>query len=352
MKVVSLNVNGLRAFDQKNGDNFNKFCLEVLQADIICLQEIKGSKGSLAKYHSLINYQTFSSFFKSGRHGVSTLVKKSLFCGKSEEIIPGRVLKTSHGNFIVYNCYLPYYDESKEGDKTEIIKIYDQLKENLPKTNLILCGDFNATYNMLDHYQFVKEIDTLVDIKSWVSHSELNNIFNKRKIEKLIENNQNIKNKINLWTSITTAAEEHMDYSLVKDQVEKINPSKIELSFHFFKMKALENYFFEVYQRDWMKKLIDEYIDTFRLFNSKLSQYTCWNTIFNLRPVNLGTRIDYIICSRDIKCVGSKIMPEIKGSDHCPVISEFEIDEYKNEGTNLASRNNNLLSFFKANGKQ
>ncbi|ELA41476.1 uncharacterized protein VICG_01460 [Vittaforma corneae ATCC 50505] len=354
MKIVSINVNGLRAFDEKNHGNFNKFCLDLLQADIVCLQEIKGSDGSLSKYHALEDYQTFSSFYKKGRHGVSTLVRKNLFCGKCEEIMPGRILKTCHGSFSIYNCYMPYYDESKEEIRQKYIEAYDKLRLNLPETSVILCGDFNATYNMLDHYQFVAELNTLISVNRWQPHSELLARFEKisfrkfgENIDKSLDITPKMKEKWKLWKSIVETADEFMDQSMKKDRVEKINPSKVELPYHFFSLKELEDYFYEVYQRAWMKKLVDCYVDTFRLFNDGLSKYTCWNTIFNLRPANLGTRIDYILCSKDIRCTKSGILPEIKGSDHCPVFAEFEVEPYEEDGVNLAKRKNNLLAFFK-----
>ncbi len=345
MKIFSLNVNGLRAFDEKNGSDFNKFCLETLQADIICLQEIKGSESSLAKYHSLMDYQTFSSFYQKGRHGVSTLIKKNLYCEKIEEIVPGRILKTYHGSFVIYNCYMPYHDETTDDDKTDKIKIYDDLREELPLSNVIFCGDFNATYNMLDHYQFVNELNTLVENDAWISHSKLLALPEIKKIKEDSVVSAEVKKKVKLWNSITTSAEEYMDYSMVKDKVEKIRPSKTELPYYFFSVKALEKYFYEVYQREWMRKIAIDYIDTFRLFNKELSKYTCWNTIFNLRSVNLGTRIDYILCSKDIKCISSGIVPEIKGSDHCPVFAKFEIEKFEGKAINLVKRKNNLLEF-------
>lgn len=396
MLIYSINVNGLRAFDEKNGGDFNSFCLNKLKADILCLQEIKGSSSSLSKYHTLQDYQTFSSFYDKGRHGVSTLVRKTLFCGKTEEIVPGRILKTYHGNFVIFNCYMPYYDESKNGDKTEIIKMYEILKESLSYENTILCGDFNAVYNMLDHYMFREELENLAKVEKWVQHDQIEiidikkvddqlknqinwdtanrdsingNINDDNKINKdsingdIKDDNKNIntnninRDKINYKTNDNRIndrikkykqLEEHgMEYGIIySDKVEKIKPSKTELPFYFFTVEELERYFFEVWQRSWMRDIISQFTDTFRLYNDSLAQYTCWNVIFNLRPANLGTRIDYILCSKDLKCLKSGIMPEIKGSDHCPVFSEFDISSYEDKEHNLVKKKNNLLSFF------
>lgn len=336
-------MNGLRALDKKTGNDFNSFCLKHLQADILCLQEIKGSEGALSKYHSLKDYQTFSTFYKNGRHGVSTLVRKTLFCEKSEEIISGRILKTYHGNFVVYNCYMPYYDESKEGDKSEIIKVYDELGKCLDTRRVVICGDMNATYNILDHYQFSEELETLMNISEWMPQDK---IAIQYKLDRG-EESAKMRDKQKMWKALEETAEEFLDYDQLKEKVERINPRKEQLPFHFFTVNALEKYFFDVYQRAWMKKLARSYVDTFRLFNNELSQYTCWNVLMNMRAVNLGTRIDYVLCSDDIECVSSGIMPETKGSDHCPVFADFNLEVFEDDKRNLAKKKNNLLAFFK-----
>ena len=49
--------------------------------------------------------------------------------------------------------------------------------------------------------------------------------------------------------------------------------------------------------------------------------YTCWETKINARPGNYGARIDYVICSHDMKdwFSDSNIQEGLQGSDHCPV---------------------------------
>lgn len=217
MKIISLNVNGLRAFDSKNSNDFNHFCLNVLKGDIICLQEIKGSEGNLAKYSALKDYHTFSSILIKGRHGVATLVKKSLYCEKKEIIVPGRIIKTYHGNFVLYNCYMPYYDEEKDGDKSEIMKIYNLLESSVEDSRTILCGDFNAAYNILDHYQFKEELDTLIDVKKWIDQSEIH------KVKKTVSDK--INNKNDLKTRILKTDDLFMSTSSL-EMIEKIKPKK------------------------------------------------------------------------------------------------------------------------------
>lgn len=62
--------------------------------------------------------------------------------------------------------------------------------------------------------------------------------------------------------------------------------------------------------------------DVCRSFNeSRKGMYTCWETKVNARPGNYGARIDYVVCSHDMKdwWMDSNIQEGLLGSDHCPV---------------------------------
>lgn len=53
----------------------------------------------------------------------------------------------------------------------------------------------------------------------------------------------------------------------------------------------------------------------------RTGMYTCWDTRKNARPGNFGSRIDYVLCSSEIKdwFVDANIQEGLLGSDHCPV---------------------------------
>jgi AP endonuclease 2 len=53
--------------------------------------------------------------------------------------------------------------------------------------------------------------------------------------------------------------------------------------------------------------------------------YTCWDTKRNTRPANNGSRIDYVLCSANLKdwAIDSNIQEGLMGSDHCPVYVTF-----------------------------
>ncbi|MDP4010036.1 MAG: exodeoxyribonuclease III [Candidatus Shapirobacteria bacterium] len=82
-------------------------------------------------------------------------------------------------------------------------------------------------------------------------------------------------------------------------------------------------------EREWMDKLeANGYIDTFRVFHKgEADQYSWWSQRTGARKRNVGWRIDYFFVSEDLKdkIKNAFIMPEIEGSDHCPVGIEVEV---------------------------
>lgn len=63
------------------------------------------------------------------------------------------------------------------------------------------------------------------------------------------------------------------------------------------------------------------FIDTFREFNQEPEQYTWWSYRMAARERNVGWRIDYFLISTVLRkrLGGAFILPNILGSDHCPV---------------------------------
>ena len=72
----------------------------------------------------------------------------------------------------------------------------------------------------------------------------------------------------------------------------------------------------------WMDKLeASGFVDTFRVFNQDPGHYTWWDLISRARERNVGWRIDYHFISENLKphLKDAFILPEVMGSDHCPV---------------------------------
>ena len=75
-------------------------------------------------------------------------------------------------------------------------------------------------------------------------------------------------------------------------------------------------------ERAWMDRWVKHgFVDTFRVFNREPGQYSWWDLRTGSRERNVGWRIDYHFISEDLKANLKEafIMPEVTGSDHCPV---------------------------------
>lgn len=75
-------------------------------------------------------------------------------------------------------------------------------------------------------------------------------------------------------------------------------------------------------ERMWIDKLISHgFFDTFRIFDSEGGNYTWWDLKSRARDRNVGWRIDYFFISENLRknLKSAFIMPEVMGSDHCPI---------------------------------
>ena len=80
---------------------------------------------------------------------------------------------------------------------------------------------------------------------------------------------------------------------------------------------------FTIEEREKLSALLDAgFTDTFRhLYPDKHDAYTWWSYMPGVRERNVGWRIDYfLVSSRFMENVSdAEILPEVYGSDHCPV---------------------------------
>jgi exodeoxyribonuclease-3 len=68
------------------------------------------------------------------------------------------------------------------------------------------------------------------------------------------------------------------------------------------------------------------FVDSFRHFNKDAHQYTWWSFRANARAKNLGWRIDYHMATYSMESAlrHSVILPDVRHSDHCPVLLEVD----------------------------
>jgi exodeoxyribonuclease-3 len=82
-------------------------------------------------------------------------------------------------------------------------------------------------------------------------------------------------------------------------------------------------------ERAWIDKFISHgYVDTFRQFSQEPNQYTWWDMKSGARARNVGWRIDYFFVSENLlpAVTSAFILPEIMGSDHCPIGITMKLD--------------------------
>ena len=264
MKIISWNVNGIRAVIKK--DAFMPF-IEEHKPDILCLQETKAEQGQAVI--DLPEYEEYwNSAVKKGYSGTAIFTKIkpiAVINGLPEKICKkygliddkygdprteGRVITAEFDDFYVVTVYTP---NAKE-DLSRIPLRHKQwdpaflayCKELESKKPVIFCGDLNVAHKP----------DDLARPKE----------------------NEGMKG-------------------------------------------------FTKEEREGFDKILEAgFIDAFRMFKKGNGFYTWWSNWSNARVRNIGWRIDYFLVSKSLKNKVKKaeILPEVMGSDHCPVALELE----------------------------
>lgn len=153
MKLVSWNVNGLRAC---MGKNFMEFFRDV-DADVFCLQETKLQEGQITMdlpgYYQYWNYAE-----KKGYSGTAVFTKRepltvSYGIGMEEHDHEGRVITLEYPEYYIVTVYTPnsqdglkrlgYRMEWEDAFRAYIVK----LEKEKP---VVFCGDLNVAHQEMD----------------------------------------------------------------------------------------------------------------------------------------------------------------------------------------------------------
>jgi exodeoxyribonuclease-3 len=159
MKIVSWNVNGIRACYKKN---LRDFILET-KPDVLCLQETKAHIDQVEPEARLLNFKQshWSSAVRKGYSGVATfhndeIKDVKLGIGQNEYDSEGRIVVTDHGHFELYNIYFPNggSGEARHQFKQKFLKdLHAHLKPKVQKgTPIVLVGDYNIAHTEADIY--------------------------------------------------------------------------------------------------------------------------------------------------------------------------------------------------------
>ena len=153
MKLISWNVNGLRAVMGKGFDE----SIAALDADVICLQETKVQAGqaevTLPGYHQYWNYAE-----KKGYSGTAIFTRREPQGVRYGMDLPehdgeGRVITLDMGNFYLLTVYTP--NSQRELTRLDYRMAWEDafrayvlgLEKDKP---VILCGDMNVAHQPID----------------------------------------------------------------------------------------------------------------------------------------------------------------------------------------------------------
>lgn len=254
MKLISWNVNGIRAVINKNFiEKFN-----AMNADVFCIQETKAQDDQVKQtLFEITGYYIYSnSAERKGYSGTAILSKTEPLnvtydMGIAEHDNEGRIICAEFNDFFVVNVYVPNsgaelarLDYRTQWD----IDFANYLKKLEEKKPVIVCGDFN------------------------VAHTEMD------------------------------IARPKANYNKSAGYTQK--------------------------EIDGMDRLIAQgMVDTFRKFYpDKTEAYSWWSYRAGARGKNIGWRIDYFLVSNSFvnRLTDAFILPEVEGSDHCPVGIEIK----------------------------
>lgn len=153
MKLISWNVNGIRACLTKGFSDFFK----EIDADIFCIQETKCQPEQVElEFNGYTSY--WNSAEKKGYSGTAIFTKikpinVTYGIGIEEHDKEGRVITLEFDNFYMVNIYTP--NSKRELERLEYRQIWeDEIRKYLLKLNenkpVIMCGDLNVAHKEID----------------------------------------------------------------------------------------------------------------------------------------------------------------------------------------------------------
>lgn len=180
MKIISFNVNGIRAAISKGLLSW----LEVVSPDILCLQEIKATEDQIPLMEiEMLGYHHF--WFpakKKGYSGVAILSKiapDNVVYGMDnpEYDDEGRFIRADFGNLSVVSVYHP---SGTSGDERQDFKMkwleffrsyVGELRQTRP--SLVLSGDYNICHEAIDIHDPIRNAKSsgfLPEEREWFSN--------------------------------------------------------------------------------------------------------------------------------------------------------------------------------------
>lgn len=289
MKIITWNVNGIRAVERKKS---LQELIEKQSPDILFLQEIKGKEEQFSKY--LTQNEEYRQFYHSAQ--------KPGYAGTGIWIRHDLLQKVRRLNF---NMHVPHL--------RDVYSENDEAMKNIKENEGV---DMNNVPNMdegrISHLSFVydKKIYDLVSIyfpnggkskQAWE-----NKLVFFDKVLKHMNELRKLGHEVIIGGDMNVAHTE-IDIARAKENDGKIG--------------------FHPKERAWMDKVIkNNWVDVWRDKNPGVRDvYSWWNVITKARDRNVGWRIDYFFMDKNSVNSVKKVeyLNEQMGSDHCPLMMEI-----------------------------
>ena len=159
MKIISYNVNGIRAALKKGFDNW----LKEENPDIVCIQELKAMADQIEPFYKDLGYELYTETAeKKGYSGVAILTKIKpkhieYGCGNPLYDSEGRVIRADFEDFSVMSVYMPSgtSGDIRQDFKYDWLDFFYQYANGLTKDipNLIISGDYNIAHTAYRYSQ-------------------------------------------------------------------------------------------------------------------------------------------------------------------------------------------------------
>ena len=162
MKVISYNVNGIRAAIKKDFVAW----LSAASPDVLCLQETKANQAQvpMEEIEALGYHHYWFSAQKKGYSGVAIFCKQEpkqvvFGTGIDHMDFEGRVIRADFGHCSVMSLYLPSgTNADRLTHKFQFMDDFqayiDELKKDTPR--LVICGDYNICHEAIDIHDPVR----------------------------------------------------------------------------------------------------------------------------------------------------------------------------------------------------
>ena len=270
MKVISINVNGIRSAARKGLFDW----LAKVDADVICLQELKAQPDQIedAVYYLEGYHRYLHAAEKKGYSGVGIYCKQkptAVHMGLgaisdadwSDVDREGRYIQVDFDGVSVASLYMPSGSsrEERQDFKYDMMARFEPVLQSMQRKQreFIICGDWNIAHKK-------------VDIKNWRGNQK----------------NSGFLPEERAW----------MDWLLNDEDNQRDRPL--------------------------------QWVDAFRIINREAEQYTWWSNRGQAWANNTGWRIDYQIVTKGLKdkvLAGSDVIyKDERFSDHAPLIIEYD----------------------------